>query len=51
VRFFRSGIPASTDFNTDALTSFGSNQAHSNLMPFLCVHFIIALYGIYPSPS
>ena len=22
---------------------------HNNLMPFLCVNFIIALFGIYPS--
>ena len=27
----------------------GGNQSHSNLMPTLCVHFIIALFGIYPS--
>ena len=27
----------------------GGGQSHTNLMPFLCVHFIIALFGIYPS--
>lgn len=27
----------------------GGSQSHTNLMPFLCVHFIIALFGIYPS--
>ena len=27
----------------------GGAQNHSNLMPFLCVNFIIALFGIYPS--
>ena len=27
----------------------GGGQTHSNLMPFLCVHFIVALFGIYPS--
>ena len=30
-------------------SSGGSAQAHNNLMPFLCVNFIIALTGIYPS--
>lgn len=30
-------------------TSAGGSQAHTNLMPFVCVHFIIALVGIYPS--
>jgi microcystin-dependent protein len=27
----------------------GGGQPHGNLMPFLCIHFIIALFGIYPS--
>ena len=27
----------------------GGSQSHNNLMPALCVHFIIALFGIYPS--
>lgn len=27
----------------------GGSQPHTNLMPTLCVNFIIALFGIYPS--
>ena len=27
----------------------GGDQPHDNMMPFLGVHFIIALFGIYPS--
>lgn len=27
----------------------GGTQSHTNLMPFLCVNFIIALFGVYPS--
>lgn len=30
-------------------TATGGGQAHANLMPFLCVHFIVALFGVYPS--
>ena len=30
-------------------TGNGSGQTHENLMPFLCLNFIIALFGIYPS--
>jgi len=29
----------------------GGSQPHSNLQPFLAVHFIISLFGIYPSRS
>ncbi len=32
-----------------ALDNTGGSQSHTNLMPTLCVHFIIALFGIYPS--
>jgi microcystin-dependent protein len=30
--------------------SSGGNQPHDNMMPYLCVSFIISLFGIYPSP-
>ena len=29
----------------------GGNQPHSNMQPFLCVTFIIALVGVFPSRS
>ncbi len=31
--------------------STGGSQPHDNLMPFLCISFIISLYGIFPSQS
>jgi microcystin-dependent protein len=34
-----------------ALTPAGGSQPHSNLQPFLCVNFIISLYGVFPSQS
>ncbi len=29
----------------------GGNQPHSNFQPYLCVDFIISLFGIFPSPT
>ncbi len=29
----------------------GGSQPHTNLQPFLCVDFIISLFGIFPSPT
>jgi microcystin-dependent protein len=29
----------------------GGNQPHSNIQPYLCINFIIALQGIFPSRS
>ena len=38
-----------TNMASQAVTSVGGSQAHNNLMPTLCIHFIMALVGIYPS--
>lgn len=39
------------DMNPVAITSVGGSQPHSNLQPYLCVSFIISLFGIFPSPT
>lgn len=43
--------PTEVDLNSAAVSPAGNNQPHSNLQPYLCVNFIISLYGIYPSRS
>lgn len=35
--------------SSQAISQVGGSRSHSNLMPYLCVNFIIALFGIYPS--
>ena len=37
--------------NAAAISTTGGNQPHSNLPPYLCVTFIISLFGIFPSPN
>jgi microcystin-dependent protein len=37
--------------NAAAVTSTGGSQPHDNMQPFLCVSFIISLFGIFPSPT
>ncbi|TLM95618.1 phage tail protein [Hymenobacter jeollabukensis] len=32
-------------------SSIGGNQAHSNMQPFLCINFVIALQGVFPSTT
>jgi microcystin-dependent protein len=29
----------------------GGTQPHTNFQPYLCVNFIISLFGIFPSPT
>jgi microcystin-dependent protein len=33
------------------VTQTGGSQPHTNFQPYLCVDFIISLFGIFPSPS
>ena len=39
------------DMRASMVGATGGSQAHANLMPTLCIHFIIALFGVYPSRS
>ena len=40
-----------TPLSPTAVSSVGGAQPHSNMQPYLCVDFIISMYGIFPSPS
>lgn len=42
-----SGSPES--MASQNVSSVGGSRAHTNEMPYLCVHYIVALFGIYPS--
>ena len=43
--------PSTAQMNQGAITIAGGNQPHENRQPHLCVNFIIALNGIFPSRS
>lgn len=34
-----------------SISTVGGSQPHTNFQPYLCVNFIISLYGIFPSPT
>lgn len=44
-----SNVGPFVNLNNAAVSRVGGSRGHTNLMPFLCIHFIIALVGIYPS--
>ena len=37
--------------NTNSVTMIGGSQPHNNFQPYLCVDFIISLFGIFPSQT
>jgi microcystin-dependent protein len=45
------GDNPSVNMNANAVSNGGGSQPHSNMQPYLCVDFIISLYGIFPSQN
>lgn len=39
------------NFGVAAVTPVGGSQPHTNFQPYLCLNFIISLFGIFPSPT
>ena len=43
--------PGSNPMNPQTVGPTGGSQPHSNFQPYLCVDFIISLFGIFPSQT
>jgi microcystin-dependent protein len=48
--FFLEDVP-SINMAANAIGQVGGSQPHTNFQPYLCVNFIISLFGIFPSPT
>jgi microcystin-dependent protein len=42
---------ADSPLNPGSIGPAGGSQPHDNMQPFLCISFIISLFGIFPSPT
>ena len=43
--------PPAVLMNPGTITPTGGSQPHDNMLPFLCVSYIISLFGIFPSQT
>jgi microcystin-dependent protein len=43
--------PPTLPIATQSISAVGGSQPHTNFQPYLCVDFIISLFGIFPSPT
>ena len=43
--------PPTNQFPAQSISAVGGSQPHTNFQPYLCINFIISLFGIFPSPS
>jgi len=48
ILFYKGQTPA-TPMNASNVGSTGGSQPHDNFQPYLCLSFIISLFGIFPS--
>ncbi len=48
-QYSTAGASPGNEMNAAAIGAAGGGQAHTNVQPFQCVNFIIALTGLFPS--
>jgi len=46
---YSASVSPLVQMNTGTITPTGGSQPHENMIPFLCVSYIISLFGIFPS--
>jgi microcystin-dependent protein len=44
-------VAPATPMSANAVGSSGGSQPHDNMVPFLCINFIISLFGVFPSQT
>lgn len=50
VQFFRAIAP-NANMAPNIISPAGGSQPHDNLMPYLCINYIISMFGIFPQFS
>jgi microcystin-dependent protein len=45
------GDAPDSNLSPNAITPVGGSQPHENLQPYLCITFIISLFGVFPQQS
>jgi microcystin-dependent protein len=50
IDIFLQDVPTQS-MNANSVTPAGGSQPHENTQPFLCINFIISLFGVFPSQT
>lgn len=51
ILLFIEGQGPDTSMSPSVVSPVGGSQPHTNFQPYLCVDFIISLFGLFPSPG
>jgi len=46
-----SGAAGNAPMSPNTIGATGGSQPHTNFQPYLCIDFIISLFGVFPSPT
>ena len=50
IKLYTAQVPSQT-MNANSITPVGGSQPHENCQPFLCINFIISLFGVFPTQT
>lgn len=50
ISIYRNAMPTAA-MSPQMIGPIGGNQPHQNVQPYVCVNYIISLFGIFPSPN
>jgi microcystin-dependent protein len=48
---YETAVTNNGTMNANLIGAAGGSQPHDNMGPYLCVSFIISLFGVFPSPT
>lgn len=51
IKLYTAQTPSQSLNNANTITPLGGSQPHENTQPFLCINFIISLFGVFPSQT
>jgi len=51
IQLFAEEVTPNITANAQSISSTGGSQPHANFQPYLCVDYIISLFGIFPSQT
>ena len=43
--------PPNVPMNASSVSATGGSQPHDNMQPYICINYIISLFGLFPSPN
>ena len=44
-------VPPAIPMHASSVAPTGGSQPHENMQPFLCINYIISMFGLFPSPT